>query len=229
MKRTINIVKYTFFLMGLAFVIGGGVALERTLAFRQSAEEATGRVVDLVRGQDTYAPLVEYRAADGQTYTFVSSTSSNPPRYNPGEEVPVLYDPGDPYHARIDRWMETWFLPLLFGFVGLVFTGVGGGMLAHGRMKKQRRAWLATHGKRIEARFVGVEQNGSLRVNGRHPWRLTCQWHNPDTHEVHVFHSDDLWFDPSGHIDRGSLDVLIDPRNPRRYHVDISFLPRLAS
>jgi hypothetical protein len=44
-----------------------------------------------------------------------------------------------------------------------------------------------------------------------------------------VFRSEDLWYDPSDHVKRETLTVYIDPADPRKHYVDVSFLPRLAS
>jgi hypothetical protein len=106
---------------------------------------------------------------------------------------------------------------------------VGGGFVVARALRRRRRQWLEIHGTRIEARFTGVERDTSLTVNGRSPWRLMCQWQHPYTREVHVFASDHLWYDPSEHVNRETLEVLIDPQHPGRHHVNIRFLPRQAS
>lgn len=46
---------------------------------------------------------------------------------------------------------------------------------------------------------------------------------------MHVFVSDCIWFDPTDHIDTDELTVLIDKDSPKKYYVDISFLPEVAS
>jgi hypothetical protein len=46
------------------------------------------------------------------------------------------------------------------------------------------------------------------------------------TQKVYIFHSARVWFDPAPFVKRESLDVLVDMDNPKRYEVDISFLPQ---
>ncbi|WP_273133493.1 hypothetical protein [Marinobacter vinifirmus] len=46
--------------------------------------------------------------------------------------------------------------------------------------------------------------------------------------DLHVFRSDNLWFDPSNHIERGTVPVLVGESNLNRYWVDTSFMPKLA-
>jgi|TARA_R100000049_G_C1954092_1_gene105164 hypothetical protein len=46
--------------------------------------------------------------------------------------------------------------------------------------------------------------------------------------DLHVFRSDNLWFDPSNHIERDTVPVLVGESNLNRYWVDTSFMPKLA-
>lgn len=88
---------------------------------------------------------------------------------------------------------------------------------------------LRAQGQVVQARIQGVEPNMAVSVNGRHPFVVLCQWQNPQTQEVHVFRSENLWFDPSDYLKRPQVMVFIEPENPRRYLVDLSFLPKLAA
>ena len=65
-------------------------------------------------------------------------------------------------------------------------------------------------------------------VNGAHPFRIVTQWRNPETSKLHVFRSDNLWFDPSEHIKTQTITVFIDQGNPKKYFVDVSFIPKLV-
>ncbi|MNC77488.1 hypothetical protein D3C75_1294550 [compost metagenome] len=58
---------------------------------------------------------------------------------------------------------------------------------------------------------------------------IRSQWLNPRTSEVHLFESDNIWFDPSDYLKDESISVFIDKKNPKKYHVDISFLPKIAA
>jgi hypothetical protein len=53
------------------------------------------------------------------------SLSSNPPLFQVGQEINVLYESGNPQKARIKKWMNLYFVPVLLGGLGLVFGGVG--------------------------------------------------------------------------------------------------------
>ena len=53
------------------------------------------------------------------------SLSSNPPRFKVGQDINVLYEPGNPNKAYINNWMSLYFLPALLGGLGVLFGGVG--------------------------------------------------------------------------------------------------------
>lgn len=117
-----------------------------------------------------------------------------------------------------------WILVVL----GLVFTLVGGGMLGYGILASRRRAWLLANGRPVPAIFDHVEVNTTVAVNNKHPFRIVGHWHDHTRNELHVYRSANLWVDPGPFVTDGqSLRVLIDPGKPSRYHMDISFLPKV--
>lgn len=230
--KTITIIKYVFLLVGLGMLAGSVALLQHTRAFIARAARADGVVTELVarhsNDSDTWAPVVRFTPGGGEPVEFTSSSSSNPPSYHRGENVVVLYDPAQPQRARIDGFFSLWGAPLILGVLGTVFSGIGSGIMLFGRVSRRRDEELMLNGRPIQAEFQAVEQNTSLTVNGRHPWRVTAQWQDPATTMVHVFHSHNLWYDPTGYIDRKQIMVFVDTANPKKYHVDLSFLPKLA-
>ncbi|MFI8962166.1 DUF3592 domain-containing protein [Streptomyces sp. NPDC053493] len=73
-------------------------------------------------------PVVAFTPAGGSPTRFREFTGSNPPAYEVGERVEVLYRPDSPEDARIDGFAALWLLPLIFGGIGLVIVGVGTGI-----------------------------------------------------------------------------------------------------
>jgi hypothetical protein len=110
-------------LMGVAYHYGHG-----SWSLRREGFSVGGVVVGLKESASTgtsgttYAPVVRYEV-EGQTHTFTSSNSSNPPAYEIGERVVLLYDPADPTRARIDSWWELWLMPLALG-AGAIIVAV---------------------------------------------------------------------------------------------------------
>jgi len=231
--KTLKVLKYTFTLIGAAMLFGAFASYNSTSSFIERATETKGTVIDLVasRSSDStsYYPVVVFEDASGRQIKFQSGSGSNPPSFNRGERVSVLYEPAAPESARINSFFSLWGVAVIVGGMGLVFGLVGGGMVLFGILKGRSKAYLEEHGTEVLAKFASVEQNTSLTVNGRNPFRIVCQWQHPQTGELHMFRSDNLWFDPSDHIQQEAVPVLVDESNLKRYWVNTSFLPKLAS
>jgi hypothetical protein len=79
----------------------------------------TGTVVRLEESSSAesgccvYSPVIEFTDSNNQTYSFEGDTASDPPAYDVGEEVSILYDPKDPETAQINKWAERWLMPII--------------------------------------------------------------------------------------------------------------------
>jgi hypothetical protein len=231
--KAIAIVKYAFSVIGLAMLAGALFWYQSVKSFVAGASLAQGTVVELSRSQSgsdspTYRPVVRFNAPNGQAVEFTSSMGSNPPSYRKGETVEVLYTPSDPQHAMINGFLPLWGGPLIVGGMGSVFFLIGGGIWLFTRLKGQRDEYLRMHGTPIQTKFQAVELNRGLTVNGANPFRVVTQWQDPATSELHVFRSNNLWFDPSDYIKQRQITVFIEASDPKKYFVDLSFLPKLA-
>ena len=111
--------------------------------------------------------------------------------------------------------------------MGAVFFLVGAGIIVFIALKGRQDEMLKTSGVAIETQYQSVEQNTALSVNGKHPFRVLTQWQNPATSDIHIFKSNNLWFDPSAYIKQETIRVFIAQGNPAKYYVDLSFLPKL--
>ncbi|MFE6161201.1 DUF3592 domain-containing protein [Streptomyces sp. NPDC056486] len=125
--------------MGTLLMIGGLIAAGVSVSYLTDAERAPGTVVSLEWRNDTHSgsrkqrandgptayPVVEFTSADGTPRTFRSSAGSNPPSYERGEQVEVLYLADSPDDARINGFTSLWLLPVILGGIGLVMAGIG--------------------------------------------------------------------------------------------------------
>jgi len=233
-----SVIKYIFAAIGLAMLAGAFLAFTSTQNFLSTAVSTQGTVIELVRSRSssssngssdyTYAPVVKFETKDGSLIEFQSSTSSNPPSYAEGETIEVLYQKSSPHDAKIKGFFSLWGLSMILGIIGSVFSLIGLGMVFAGIKKSQRIKGLKQSGTRISAEVQSVGRNASLEVNGRNPYQIVAQWQNPTTTKIHIFKSENIWFDPEEHIKGDTIEVLIDQSNPKIYHVDTSFLPEVA-
>ncbi|MDE1886257.1 MAG: DUF3592 domain-containing protein [Xanthomonadaceae bacterium] len=218
-----------FLIIDLGLLAGAGMLWRDHANFAAHAMRADGVVTDLIYRSSSkggsYVPAVQFSASDGRIVHITGSTGSNPAAYSRGEHVTILYPPNNPEGARIDSFSENWLGTLILGGIGLVFALIGAGTIAGGLRTRNANRWLATNGMRVQARYEGVE-SGNMQVNGRDSYRLKCQWQHPVSQAIYLFHSARIWYDPAPFVKRDTLDVLVDMDNPKRYEVDISFLPK---
>ncbi|MBU0479916.1 MAG: DUF3592 domain-containing protein [Proteobacteria bacterium] len=114
--------------IALGFLIGGWYLYLALQGFTGKALAAEGEVVRLESrrsaGSDSgpsYYPVVSFIAESGKEVLFTDRIGMNPPLYQSGESVNVLYDPGHPDKAMIDRGLFNCLPALaLFGAGGLM-------------------------------------------------------------------------------------------------------------
>lgn len=244
--KAVTIVIYVFSIVGIGLLAGACLMAVNARNLLADASFAEGEVVDLrqsrsvsgMRGVSqrrsessdsiSYHPVISFRAADGSMITFSSPIGSNPPGYYIGETVEVLYHSSNPQKARINSFVSLWAGPLLLGGLGLVFFIIGFSIILVTRLKAKNIKSLKDKGVPVQTKFESVGLNESVSVNGRSPYVIFTQWINPATSRIHIFKSENIWFDPSGHIPEKDITVLIEQGNPEKYYVDTSFLPRLG-
>ena len=234
MRKALTIIKYLFTLVGAGLLVGAFFAFNSTRTFLVDAVEAQGSVISMIRSRSssdssyTYRPVVRFITRNGERVEFTSGIGSSPPAYSVGEKVTVLYSPRRPNRAKINSFFELWGISAILGGMGLLFFSVGFGILLVTFRNKRKRQRLMQHGQPVQTRFVEVVHNTSYSVNGRHPYQVITQWENPMTGRVHVYKSNNLWFDPTEYVQDKPITVMIDKNDPDAYHVNLSFLPKLA-
>lgn len=104
----------------------------RIRLFIKTAQAVKGTVIEMVyRRKSTsnrgggYLAIYQFRTIDGKKIKAKDSLSRNPPQFQVGQEIDVLYNPENPHNARINKWLNLYFLPVLLGGLGLLFGGIG--------------------------------------------------------------------------------------------------------
>lgn len=231
--KVLSVFKYVFLSIGLAILLGSWMAYKSSRDFLEKAVSTQGTVVDFVKvrgsSSTTFRPVVQFITGQGQEVEFISSTGRSRPSFTVGQQVDILYLPENPEDAKFNNYSDLWSIALVTGVMGGVFFSVGAIIFLVGGLKSRRKEYLLRSGVSVEAEFRAVECNEGVSLNGRNPFVIVCHWLNPSTSELHVFESENIWFDPSAYIKSERVKVFIDRANPRKYHVDLSFLPRVAS
>ena len=229
-----SITKYLFVLVGAGMLIGAMAWHSSTDRYLARASRAQGTVVAMLPHYSnnsspiTYSPVIRF-SNGSQDIQFNSSSSSNPPSYNIGATVPVVYLESNPYDAKIDSFFSLWGGSLIVGLAGGLFLLVGGSLIFVPLQQARADDRLRHEGTPVDAQFQSVRFVSNIQINGRSPYRVLAQWQDPRTSQVHVFASHNLWFDPTDYIKQKEIRVFLERGNPKNYYVDLSFLPALAN
>ncbi|MCP2264354.1 Protein of unknown function (DUF3592) [Promicromonospora thailandica] len=207
--------------MAAVFGTAAGVLAVRTASFLAGAERAGGVVVGLDEragtgdgsARYTYRAVVAYGVA-GQEHLLTDRIGSDPPRYDVGERVTVLYDPANPADARIGTrygyWLET-----IFGGVALALAGAGLAILtAWSRTAAHRR--LTGTGERATGVVTDVRPAGRVVWNGRPRTATTVGWRHPFAGEQTL--TDITWGAP--HAVGDQVNLRYDADRPTRAVVE---------
>ncbi|MFT6916477.1 MAG: hypothetical protein ACJAWL_002817 [Motiliproteus sp.] len=242
--KVLKYIKYVFLVIGMLLLAGGLYSYTDTRNLLSDAVLVEGVVVDLVqvrstsssnsgsismsRDSRTYAPVVEFVTETGRTLKHYSSNSSQPASFFIGEKVGVYYDASAPGNAVINTFFALWGMAVIFAGIGATCFVVGFIMIASGIVKTRRVRFLKAKGMAINANIQSVEPNQALVVNGKSPFQICAQWQDPSTSALHIFKSENIWFNPTDYIESYAVTVLIEKGRPGNYYMDISFLPQLA-
>ena len=115
--------------MGLFLILGGKSSYNSTSDFIDNSLLEKGQVINLLEQESedstTYAPVIRYSDFDGENHEFVSSSSSNPPAYEIGESVEVLYLKSNPETAEIKSFFSLWGAATIMLIMGIGFFSLG--------------------------------------------------------------------------------------------------------
>ena len=153
-SQTLKIPGITFGSIGIVFLIATSILAMQTRSFLEIGETTAGTVIDIVqrtsssseteRTRTFYYPIIEFQARDGETIQFESRLGSNPPAFNRGENLTVIYDREATYRDRIKSatiysFWNLWFIPVTAGAIGSFFTITGMLLLYISRRSRKPR------------------------------------------------------------------------------------------
>ncbi len=145
--KACRIVAALAFISSLGFFAGAGWACHSSVQKREKWQQAEAQVVQLVKRSSsagsrrgtsiTYSPRFVFTANDGQRYDVTSPNSSDPPGYDVGERLTVLYPAENPAAAVEHSFMGLWCLPTLLAVIGGADALLGGFLLRLARRRQR--------------------------------------------------------------------------------------------
>jgi hypothetical protein len=108
--------------LGLASLSYAAWSLNKALDAESGGVQVAGLVIHNNYDGETYYPVVEFHTTDGQDVKFIGPIGSEPPDYQEGDAVTVLYQPQHPDQAMIRSFEGLWLRPVALGSIGLMLT-----------------------------------------------------------------------------------------------------------
>lgn len=214
---------HCFLIPGLVMLAGAVADGVSTWNVQKSLARTQGTVLRIVSSGKLrldFSAEIQFATPDGDAHVF-STQLTYSGAVQPGRRVTVVYNIDDPTHASIEmKTPNPWEGTLLLLAWGGAISLLGGLPIYFAARKAKQIEWLKLNGRAVDAVFAGVYIHKDLIVNGKSPYRISARWQDLN------FHSDNLWTDPASHIKSKTIPVIMDPDNPKRYWMDLSFLPR---
>ncbi len=115
------------------------------------------------------------------------------------------------------KWIDTgWFfivLSIVFLICSLPFIVVR-------YYKVHVMEQVVAKGSYVEAEVIGVNRNRSIRIYGKHPYRVICEYTDEYTGKRHRFKSKNLTRNPTDFLDK-TIGVYVNRANYKHYYVDV--------
>lgn len=227
MKRKSNILFTLIFAgVGICAIIMGIQQMKDNKKFYAEAETVTARIDDIEVTKTTsgtgkkrktktdHDVFVTY-TVEGVEYKHIEigEYSSG---MSVGDTLTLHYDPSNPKDVRYKEVGESGpkvaiALGVVFALVGISISFIGSGF----SMKKK----LIKTGVRCISDELYIDQNTSVRVNGRCPYVIYCRLQDP-TGEYRECKSKNI-YENLDRYDIRRVDVYFDQKNPKKYYVDV--------
>lgn len=126
-------------LIALVMFVAGWQVTADMRRFLAAAARTTGEVVEheayereARTPRERFRLLVSFETADGTRVRFRSVPNYGRPPYDVGDRVSVLYNPADPFEARVERRIETLAPLVIWGAAVLIVGGLGVAVMLRG-------------------------------------------------------------------------------------------------
>ena len=224
-NRVENLAWLIFTIVGTVFVAIGIILFGSVFNYTNKIE-TTGIITEIWSSRDSdnnrnHKVYVSYVAEGNEYESTLNGYSSS---FYEGKEIEIYYDKDNPNKIGM-KSLDLLFL--LFPGLGLISLIIGvTGISSKARGKKSEKR-LKENGELIYADYVETIINISYSVNGRHPYKIICEWTNPLDGEEYTFKSKNIWSNPEDIIEERNIKqfpVYINRDNMKKYAIDIEVL-----
>lgn len=211
-----------FTIVGAIVIAVGVVSNISSKEFMENAVSANAIIEEIEvdeHGDETDHYVFVTYEYDGNEYNRVQLNYYSSDMYE-GQEIEIYFNPDDPRDVRTSEG-ELFFaiFPIAFG---CLFIAIGLPMIIYKIHKKNKKTRLIESGQRIIAEIESIDMDYNITINGRHPYRVFCNYNNPYDGYIYKFKSDILSFNPNDFYNIGNpVDVYVEQGNFKNYYVDV--------
>jgi hypothetical protein len=214
--------KIFFVLCALTIVAGLIIYLEAS-AFQKKAKITEGTVINT--GLSAYE--IQYTSDDGAKRVYRGNHGSSKGwRYHTGDLVKVFYRADNPENMRFSDGVKLGRKVMIIGIIMTLFNLIS---LWFGWKKNKSEKNFKTTGRKLQARILQIGIDTGISVLKKNPFYIDCEWEDQVSGRKYTHTIRYIWTDPKILLnERETIDVYIDPDNPAKYFMDISFLGEAA-
>ena len=170
-----------------------------------------------IEGQKVTCPVIDYQL--NQIHVTTDSVGCAPgARFQHGETIRLLAEFKDENAPPV---LHVHQVGGLYGgvFFWFLFASL---CLSFGYRDYKLYYRLRYYGVLINAKVAGVTNTDRYRQENPNIYFIEAVWEDPITQKIYRFTSDPLKFDPSELVKGQFVEILLDPKNPKRYEFNIS-------
>ncbi|MFC0179878.1 DUF3592 domain-containing protein [Thorsellia kenyensis] len=228
MRGVILLFKIIFFSVAMILLISAAILAKKNYDFIQTSQLTTGIVSSSIpqkssSGEILYAPVITFIDSSGKEHNVIGSTLTKTLLDPIGSTVEIYYDQNSPNEAIINNISQMWIGVIILCIIGVGFLFFVAIFFVI--FKKPNADKFKREGFPVKALITEIGPYTLISINHRTPYRITAQWLDKLNNTVHIFDSEFIWYDPSPYIENNEITIYIMRNNPKKYYVDISFLP----
>ena len=212
-----------FFLAGIGVAFGGVMIKRSNDEFMKTAIKTEGYISDIEtyrewdstddRYETKHRTYVTYEV-DGEIYENIRLSYYSSDMYV-GKDITLYYDPLNHGNVKVKEGMTfTYIFMLIFGGI---FALVGFFVMTTGIKRTPK---IKKTGKRYEATVIDIECNTSVKVNGKHPYRVICRVEDYSAGEAYIYKSKNVYVNLNQY-ELDTVPVYVDPNKPSKFFVDV--------
>jgi ribosomal protein S16 len=106
--------------------------IQNNIRFIKRGTKTTATVIDLQQESSSnsdreFTPIFKFTTATGEAVSFKGFGASNPPAYNIGEKVSIVYDHEKPEDAKVLSYFGTFGAAIILMALSMPMIIIGGG------------------------------------------------------------------------------------------------------